>query len=57
MYLRGGVRVWRVLEDEGVELVVEVQLSVVAARLAPLGDGVAFGGHDQFRLGIVAFGA
>lgn len=36
---------------------VEVELSVVAARLAALRDGVALGGHDQLRLGVVALGA
>ena len=53
--LQAGVEGGRVLEYEGVELVVEVQHAVVAARLAPLRDGVALRRHDQLRLRVVAF--
>lgn len=56
-HLQAGVGRRRVLEDEGVELVVELQRAVVAARLAALRDGVALRRHDQLRLGVVALGA
>lgn len=57
VYLQAGVQRRRVLEDEGVELVVEVQLAVVAARLAALRDRVALRRHDQLRLRVVALRA
>jgi len=48
---------WRVLEDEGVELVVEVKLSVEAASLASLADDALLGLHDERGLGVVALRA
>lgn len=55
--LHAGIGRRRVLEDEGIELVVKVELAVVAASLAALRDGVALRRHDQLRFGVVALWA
>lgn len=53
-HLHGWVCGGRVLEYEGVEFVVEFELSVVSARFAPLRYSVAFRGNYQVRLRVVA---
>lgn len=47
----------RILDDVRVHLVVDLQRTMKAARLASLRDGALFGGHQQIGLGIIAFGA
>lgn len=55
--LRGRVDVRRILEDESVQLVLDGDDAMVAARLARLRDDLLLGGDEQVRLGVVALGA